>query len=54
MTNRYSACAAQGRAERRLADAYSVTGARVIAHAGMTQEQEKEEAVPDPSTWQGA
>jgi hypothetical protein len=37
-TNRSGDCEAQGRAERRrLAGAYSVAGAQVIAHTGMTQ-----------------
>jgi hypothetical protein len=55
VTNRSSVCEAQGRAEQcRLADAYSITGARVITLAGMTQEQENEEAAPDPSVWRGA
>jgi hypothetical protein len=40
--NRSGACEAQGRVgRRRLVAAYSVTGAQVIAHAGMTQEQEQ-------------
>jgi hypothetical protein len=41
--NRSGACEAQGRAKWHwLADAYSIAGARVIAHASMTQEQEQE------------
>jgi hypothetical protein len=39
---RSSAREAQGRAEQhQLADVYSVVGARVIAHAGMTQDREE-------------
>jgi hypothetical protein len=40
--NRSGACEAQGRVGQRwLVAAYSVTGTQVIAHAGMTQEQEQ-------------